>query len=694
MAPHSKYPLAIHIFFIKNDCVLLLRRYNTGYEDGQYSVVAGHVEYNESILAAAKREICEEVGVNVCIEDIHICGCMHRKSDDERIDYFAYINKWSGDIYNAEPNKCDDLMWVDFNHLPSITIPYINRAIELTVLNDFKGIWYEEFGWNTNQFLEQEQVDDILNSRGLGKDLNDFNSNIKVALNKLNEVDDNFANKGSVSWIKHINFFVSNSFLIIGTPIIHNIIADKKKLLSACSVIPLPVHDGKIDYCLFKEQLFGHLKLGIGVGVDLSTTLYPHKELTKIDSLLNELEEDVRLVTKRPIALMVTLSDKHPCLKDFIECRKNKNWDKTKLNTSIFISSNQTLNENVDAISRAIYTSGEPGLLFSDRINRDNSTPQWEYICTAPCAEVAMSSQDACHFSYLNISRFVKSKNQDFDFDLFDECIHHTVRFLDDVVEFSLLSDENEKSLIREKRRIGIGIMGFATALILMGIKYDSLEGLAFAKKICEHMQYVSKTASCELSKERGPFPAFSRSKYNDISWIDRKFSFEYFRKSNIDALKTGILEFGLRNATTVAFPPTGISSRICSVSQSFEPYLHFYNEFMNHKYVPAVLSDYIYTKYGYESDELIAQLLRDEVDSSRFPEFVTIRDISVNWQIQYTKIFQSLSDGSASKTVILNENVSTDTIKEILIQSNGNELKGISIFKLGSDKKNSADEC
>ncbi len=694
MANHSKYPLAIHIFFILKQKVLLLRRYNTGYEDGRYSVVAGHVEYGESILSAAKREIKEEVGVDVEIEHLHICGSMHRKSDDERLDYFAYVEKWNGNLNNVEPAKCDKLIWVDYNDLPSNTIPYIKRAIELTINSDFKNIWYEEFGWNSSQYLESVNINSILRNRGLGNNIEFFNSNVQAALKKLYVVDQSFQHKDFNSWTSFINPLILQNYIVIGTPIIHNINSDSKKLLSACSVINLPVYKGEIDYIQLKQRLLEHLKMGIGVGLDLSMTLYPHKEVSKIDSLLNDLEEDILISTKRPIALMITLSDSHPRLKDFIGCRMDKNWEKTKLNTSIFISSQESLYKNIDDISNAIFISGEPGLLFSERINVDNSTPQWEYTCTAPCAEVAMSSNDVCHFCYLNICRFINLETQSFNFDLFDDCVSHTVRLLDDVVEFSLLSDGPEKNLIKEKRRIGIGIMGFATALIYLGIKYDSKEGVEFAKKLCEHMQFVSKKASCELSKERGPFPAFFRSKYRDKLWIDKKLSFEYFNEYDVENLKNEILVFGLRNAATIAFPPTGTSSRICAVSQSFEPYMHFYNEYMGTKYVPSILTNYISKKYKRDAGELISQILRDEVDCTRFSEFVTIKDISVYWQIQYTKIFQDLSDGSASKTVILNDNVSIDTIKGILIQSDVDGLKGISVFKIGSDKRSVNDDC
>ncbi|MGE5402265.1 MAG: NUDIX hydrolase [Ignavibacteriales bacterium] len=137
------YPAAIHLFFRKDNNILLLRRFNTGYEDGNYSVVAGHVENGESVIQAGIREACEEVSVNIMPGDLKIQGVMHRKSSDERIDFFAVVDKWEGEIRNVEPHKCDQLLWTPVDCLPANTIPYIKRAIELSQ----NPIWYDEFGW-------------------------------------------------------------------------------------------------------------------------------------------------------------------------------------------------------------------------------------------------------------------------------------------------------------------------------------------------------------------------------------------------------------------------------------------------------------------------------------------------------------------------------------------------------------------
>ncbi len=140
---HVRLPVTAHIFLIRDGQVLMLRRFNTGYEDGNYSVVAGHLEGNETLVAAAIREIDEEVGVRVLPENIAVVGVMHRKSDDERVDFFLATDVWLGEPSNREPEKCDDLGWYAFDALPVNTIPYVRKALE----NYHQGVWFDEFGW-------------------------------------------------------------------------------------------------------------------------------------------------------------------------------------------------------------------------------------------------------------------------------------------------------------------------------------------------------------------------------------------------------------------------------------------------------------------------------------------------------------------------------------------------------------------
>lgn len=136
-------PVAVHLFLLKGNEVLLLRRYNTGYEDGKYSVPAGHMDGNEEVKHAAIREAREECGINLAEEDVQVAGVMHRRSSDERIDFFLVASNWSGEITNTEPDKCDELIWVDMQRLPENMIPYVRQAIT----NYRDGKWFDSFGW-------------------------------------------------------------------------------------------------------------------------------------------------------------------------------------------------------------------------------------------------------------------------------------------------------------------------------------------------------------------------------------------------------------------------------------------------------------------------------------------------------------------------------------------------------------------
>ena len=141
---HTKFPVAVHIFLLRENSVLLLQRANTGYEDGNYSVVAGHLDGGESVKQAAIREAKEEVGVDLHPASLKVVGVMHRGSIDERVDFFLSATEWSGTISNCEPDKCSELRWCNLDALPDNTIPYIRAAMT----NFRQGVWFEEFGWH------------------------------------------------------------------------------------------------------------------------------------------------------------------------------------------------------------------------------------------------------------------------------------------------------------------------------------------------------------------------------------------------------------------------------------------------------------------------------------------------------------------------------------------------------------------
>lgn len=139
-----KVPVAVHLFLIRDNKVLLLRRYNTGYEDGNYSVIAGHIDGNETYYDAMIREAKEEAGITIKLEDLKAVQVMHRKKEDERIDFFFICNRWSGEVVNMEPNKCDKLRWFDLDNLPVNIIPYIKAGIK----NYLNKVEFSHYGWD------------------------------------------------------------------------------------------------------------------------------------------------------------------------------------------------------------------------------------------------------------------------------------------------------------------------------------------------------------------------------------------------------------------------------------------------------------------------------------------------------------------------------------------------------------------
>ena len=136
-------PVAVHLLLVKDGRVLLLRRYNTGYEDGNYSVVAGHIDGGEELRAAMIREASEEAGIEICRSNLEVVGVMHFKGDKEYVHFFLKTSVWCGEIINMEPAKCDDLRWFGLHGLPDNTVPYIRTAIE----NYCNGTWFGTFGW-------------------------------------------------------------------------------------------------------------------------------------------------------------------------------------------------------------------------------------------------------------------------------------------------------------------------------------------------------------------------------------------------------------------------------------------------------------------------------------------------------------------------------------------------------------------
>ncbi|MBK7661548.1 MAG: NUDIX domain-containing protein [Betaproteobacteria bacterium] len=132
-----------HLLLVRDRQVLLLRRHDTGYEDGNYSVPAGHVDGGETAREATAREAFEEAGLEIDPQDLRLVHVIHRMSDAERISFFFTTDAWRGEPQNREPHKCSELAWYPLDALPPNTIGYVRHALEQVA----RGMPYSEFGW-------------------------------------------------------------------------------------------------------------------------------------------------------------------------------------------------------------------------------------------------------------------------------------------------------------------------------------------------------------------------------------------------------------------------------------------------------------------------------------------------------------------------------------------------------------------
>ncbi len=145
MVDHSRFTaaVAVHVLFIRDGLLLMLRRANTGYADGLLSVPAGHLDGAETVSAAAIREAYEEVGVALSPDEVEVAGVMHRLDGEERIDFFIVARTWQREFENKEPGKCSELLWASMDQLPADTVPYVRTAVEAYL----RGVWFSSYGW-------------------------------------------------------------------------------------------------------------------------------------------------------------------------------------------------------------------------------------------------------------------------------------------------------------------------------------------------------------------------------------------------------------------------------------------------------------------------------------------------------------------------------------------------------------------
>lgn len=332
-----------------------------------------------------------------------------------------------------------------------------------------------------------------------------------------------------------------------------------------------------------------------------------------------------------------------------------------------------------DLITRLAWQYGDPGMIMIDRINnsRANPTPQLGQIeATNPCGEQPLLPYDACTLGQINLAKFVNADRTDFDWDRLKVMVHDGTRFLDDVLDMNEYPIEQVRVTTRAIRRIGLGIMGFADALMDMGIGYNTQEGRDAAERVMKFIQAESDNASVDLARVRGVFPAFKGSIYD----------------------KPG--EIRPRNGARTTIAPTGTTAQLADCSSGCEPIfaLTFAKNtiegkrmFYSSKYFEKALKD-----RGLYSEELLerVQQNRGSIQSmTDLPEdlrrtFVVAGDITPEEHIRIQAAFQKYVDNAISKTINFNNDATVQDVRDAYWLSYTTGCKGITIYRDGSRDK------
>lgn len=441
--------------------------------------------------------------------------------------------------------------------------------------------------------------------------------------------------------------------------------------------------------------------------------------------VFNAATEAVKQGGTRRGANMGILRVDHPDIIEFINC-KSDNDKLNNFNISVAITDkfmdaylkgedydlvNPQNNEVVgrmcakdvfDLIVDCAWRNGEPGVVFIDKMNADNPTPLIGAIeSTNPCGEVPLLPYEACNLGSINLGLMMKEENgsMNVDWDLLEKTVRTAMRFLDNVIEVNKYPLPQISELVSNNRKIGLGVMGWADMLMKAGISYSSEDGTKLAGQVMEFIDYISKSESIELAKERGRFNNFKGSIYDQPNYLFNKFKGKSAGKISDDMwakLDSDIQKYGLRNATTTCIAPTGTISMIAGASGGVEPLfgLVFSRLIMDGTEmleVNPIFKDYMLSHNLY-SDDLMAQIAKDGslshvegVTNEIKRIFVTAHDIAPYWHVKMQAAFQLHVDNAVSKTVNFVESATREDIKEVYILAYKNNLKGITVYRNNS---------
>jgi len=414
--------------------------------------------------------------------------------------------------------------------------------------------------------------------------------------------------------------------------------------------------------------------------------------------IFNTATEQVKQGGTRRGANMAILRVDHPDIVEFITCKK-ENRELNNFNISVGVTDafmdavkagrsydlvdprekkkvgELDALEVYNALVYNAWESGDPGVIFLDRVNRDNPTPDLgEIESTNPCGEQPLLPMEACNLGSINLAKFVTFREgiPSIDYSGLEELVWNSVRFLDNVIDMSKYPLPEIEKMARGNRKIGLGVMGFADLLFQLGVPYDSEQALEVAEEVMGFIQKKSKEASRALAEERMVFPNFEKSIYKNM----------------------GNSRF--RNATTTTIAPTGTLSIIAGCSSGIEPLfaLSFVRTVMDNDKLLET-NPYFETsarQRGFYSPEIMDAVARsgsirqmEEIPQDVKAVFATAHDITPEWHVRIQAAFQKYTDNAVSKTVNLPRDATVEDVMKVYDLSYELGCKGITIYRDGS---------
>jgi ribonucleoside-diphosphate reductase alpha chain len=491
------------------------------------------------------------------------------------------------------------------------------------------------------------------------------------------------------------------------SPTLMNAGKDNELQYSACYV--LPVGDSM-------EEIFDSVKAaaiihqsGGGTGFAFSR-LRPKNDFVRSTGgrasgpvsflrVFNSATEAVKQGGTRRGANMGVLRVDHPDILEFVECKLDGGM--TNFNISVAVTDGfmaaleagqdydlinprtaeavgrLSAQEVFDRIVRAAWLTGDPGLVFIERINASpaNPTPEIGQVeATNPCGEQPLLPNEACNLGSLNVARFARERDGRWtvDWEELERVVRLAVRFLDDVIEVNPYPLPAIDAMVKATRRIGLGVMGWADLLFALGIPYDSEEALDLASRLMAFIEETGHDQSARLAEERGPFPTWDRSIY---------------RKAR-----------PLRNSTVTTIAPTGTISMIAGCSSGIEPvfalaFEHRVKGADGERVLPFVSDSFerLGRERGFYSDALMSEVARrgslagiPGVPAPVRAVFKTAHEIHWSWHVRHQATFQKHTDNGVSKTINLPAEASLVDVAQAYLLAWNEGCLGITVFRDG----------